>query len=210
MPVFAKLSDLYGRKWFYLLGVALCIAYALICGAAGTLPVALDGMNQIIVGSGLLGLAHASILVLSFTYVADIFPPAERGWYQGILAAVAALPLTLAPTIGGWISDWTSWRWAFYVNVPICIASFAAAYVMIPDFRPNRSRRRIDWGGIVSLCVWLVPLLLTLNGGSESVRSLASTPVLVFGFAVLLAVFLLIEWRPPEPLAPSVVICFTG
>ena len=86
MPVFAKFSDLYGRKWFYLLGAAMCTAYAVLCGAAGTLPILLDGMNQIVLASGLLGLGHGAIMVLSFTIVADLFPPLERGRYQGLLA----------------------------------------------------------------------------------------------------------------------------
>src|SRR5947199_355549 len=90
MPVVAKLSDLYGRKSFYLLAAAICIAYALICGAAGTLSPWPDGMTQLVAASGLLGIAHGSILVLSFTYVGDIFPPLERGRYQGLLAAIVA------------------------------------------------------------------------------------------------------------------------
>jgi MFS family permease len=200
MPVFAKLSDLYGRKWFYLLGAALCIGYPLLCGSAGTLPVSPDGMTQIIVASGLLGLAHGSILVLSFTFVGDIFPPVERGRYQGLLAAVVSLPFTVGPSMGGWISDHTSWRWAFYVNAPICAASIAAGYIMIPDFRPNGARRPIDWAGIVCLCGWLVPLLLALTWGGESGWSSAPMPALLIGSALLLALFLLIERRAAEPL----------
>jgi len=95
MPVFAKISDLYGRKWFYLLGAALSMAFALLCGAAGSLPVSPDGMTQIIVANGVLGLAHGSILVLAFTYVGDIFAPLERGRYQGLLAADQKLMVTL-------------------------------------------------------------------------------------------------------------------
>ncbi len=89
---------------------------ALMRGAAGTLPIPLDGMNQIILASGFLGLASGGIMVLSFTLVADLFPPSERGRYQGILAAVSTLPFTIGPSLGGWITDHWSWRWAFYVN----------------------------------------------------------------------------------------------
>jgi MFS family permease len=200
MPVFAKLSDLYGRKWFYLLGVALCVGYALICGAAGTLPLLPDGITQIVVASALLGLGHGSILVLAFTYVGDIFSPIERGRYQGLLAAVVALPFTVAPSMGGWMSDHLSWRWAFYVNAPICAASIVAGYIMIPDIRPNGARRPIDWAGIVCLGGWLLPLLLALTWGGESNWSLAPMPALLIGSAVLVAIFLLIERRAAEPL----------
>jgi MFS family permease len=92
MPVFAKLSDLYGRKWFYFFSAVSSIAYPLLCGAAGVLPIPLDGMDQIILASGFLGFAHGGIMVLSFTLVADLFPPSERGRYQGILAAASTLP----------------------------------------------------------------------------------------------------------------------
>ncbi len=99
MPAFAKLSDLYGRKWFYLFGAAMSVAYALSCDAGGNLAIPLDGMNQIVLASGLLGLGHGTTTVLSFTIVADLFPPLERGRYQGLLAAVSILPFTVGPSI---------------------------------------------------------------------------------------------------------------
>jgi MFS family permease len=118
MPVFAKLSDLYG-KWFYLFGAAMCIAYAALCGSAGALPILSDGMSQIVAGSALLGLGHAAIMVLSFTLVADLYPPLERGRYQCLLAAVSIFPFVVGPSLGGWFTDHLSWRWAYYVNVPL-------------------------------------------------------------------------------------------
>src|ERR1700684_4429522 len=82
MPVFAKLSDLYGRKWFYLWSTVAFVVSLLLCGTAGGLPLPLDGMNQLIVAYGFLGLGNGAITTLSFTLVADLFPPSERGRYQ--------------------------------------------------------------------------------------------------------------------------------
>jgi EmrB/QacA subfamily drug resistance transporter len=200
MPVFAKLSDLYGRKWFYLFGAAMAVAYALLCGAAGALPIPLDGMNQVVLASGILGLGHGAIMVLSFTIVADLFPPRERGRYQGLLAAVSILPFTIGPSLGGWITDHFSWRWAWYANVPLGVVAILAVAFLIPDLRGQRARRRIDWAGIVTLCAWIAPLLLALTwaGGGDGSAPLIRT--LLISSAVMLIVFLLAERRAAEPL----------
>jgi hypothetical protein len=83
IPVFAKLSDLYGRKRLYLFCAAFFVAALLVCGTAGTLPIPLDGMNQLVVARGFAGLANGGIIAISYTLIADLFPPSERGRYQG-------------------------------------------------------------------------------------------------------------------------------
>ena len=200
MPVFAKLSDLYGRKWLYLFGATMAVAYALLCGAAGTLPILWDGMNQIVLASGLLGLGHGAVMVLSFTIVADLFPPLERGRHQGLLAAISILPFTVGPSLGGWITDHFSWRWAWYVNVPLGIVAIVAAAFLLPDFRPRRTHRRIDWAGIVALCGWITPLLLALAWAGASNWSAPLIRALLISSAVVLILFLLVEHRAAEPL----------
>src|SRR3984885_11284409 len=119
MPVFGKLSDLYGRKWLYLYSAAIFVVSLLLCGAAGILPMPLDGMNQLVATRGFLGLGNGAIVALTFTLVADLFPPSERGRYQGLLAAVYGAAFTVGPSLGGWVTDHLSWRWAFYGNVPL-------------------------------------------------------------------------------------------
>ena len=200
MPVFAKLSDIYGRKWLYLFGAVMSVAYAVLCGAAGALPIPLDGMNQIVVASGLLGFGHGAILVLSFTIVADLFPPQERGRYQGLLAAVSILPFTVGPSLGGWITDYWSWRWAWYVNVPLGAIGIVAAAFLPPDFRRHRKHQPIDWAGIVTLCGWITPLLLALTWVGASNWSSPLIQTLLILSAALLTVFLLVERRAAEPL----------
>jgi EmrB/QacA subfamily drug resistance transporter len=200
MPVFAKLSDLYGRKWLYFFSAVSSIAAPLLCGAAGALPIPLDGMNQIILASGFRGLAHGGIMVLSFTLVADLFPPSERGRYQGILAAVTTFPFIVGPSLGGWITDHWSWRWAFYVNVPLGVMAIAAVYFGLPRTRQRLARRSIDWAGIATLLGWLVPLLLALTWVGQSSWSAPRIRVLLIASAVLLATFLLVEKHALEPM----------
>jgi EmrB/QacA subfamily drug resistance transporter len=202
MPVFAKLSDLYGRKWFYFVSVVPCVAYPLLCGAAGALPILLDGMKQVIIASGFLGVAHGGILVLSFTLIADLFPPSERGRYQGILAAVSTLPFIVGPGLGGWITDHWSWRWAFYVNVPLGVMAIVAVYFALPGAHRRQDRRSIDWTGIATLFGWLVPLLLALTWVGQSAWSAPRIRALLIASAVLLAIFLLVEKHAVEPMLP--------
>src|SRR6202051_5336812 len=109
MPVFAKLSDLYGRKWLYVWSAVIFVVSLLLCGAAGNLPIPLDGMTQLIVARGLLGIGNGAIIALTFTLVADLFPPSERGRYQGIMAAVIGVSLTWGPPLGGGIRESLIW-----------------------------------------------------------------------------------------------------
>lgn len=200
MPVFAKLSDLFGRKSFYLGSTAIFLVSLLLCGAAGTLPIPLDGMNQLIVARGLLGIGNGAIIALTFTLVADLFPPSERGRYQGIMAAVNGVAFIVGPGLGGWITDHFSWRWAYYVDVPLGILAIVAVYFTLPDSRPNRVRRSIDWAGIATLCGWIVPLLLALTWVGQSSWSAPRIQALLIASAVLLGGFLLVERRAAEPL----------
>src|ERR1700692_230448 len=200
MPVFAKLSDLYGRKWFYLSSTAILVASLVLCGAAGNLPVPLDGMNQLIVARGFLGIGNGAIIALTFTLVADLFKPSERGRYQGLLAAVSGVAYVAGPGLGGWITDHLAWRWAFYVDVPLGLIAIVVVYFTLPDFRPRLKRPSIDWAGIATLCGWLVPLLLALTWVGQSTWQASGIRALLLASAGLLATFLLVEKRAVEPL----------
>ena len=204
MPVFAKLSDLYGRKWLYVGSTVIFVVSLLLCGTAGNLPLPLDGMNQLIVAEGLLGIGNGAIIAITFTLVADLFPPSERGRYQGLMAAVFGVAFTIGPPVGGWITDHLSWRWAYYIDVPLGVLAIAVVYFALPDvrpepLRPRQVRRSIDWAGIITLCGWIVPLLLALTWVGQSSWSAPRIRNLLITSAVLLAVFLLVERRAKEP-----------
>src|SRR5277367_2856751 len=117
VPIFAKLSDIYGRKWIFLGGTILFVLASALCGASGLMTfLPLDGMNQLIVFRGLQGVGAGVMMGLTFTIIGDIFSPAERGKYQGLFAAVWGMASILGPTLGGILTDHFSWRAAFYVN----------------------------------------------------------------------------------------------
>ena len=163
VPVFAKLSDLYGRKWLYLAGLVIFVVSSWLCGAAGNFPLPLDGMNQLILFRGLQGIGGGAVMGLTFTIIGDLFSPAERGRYQGMFGAVFGLSSIVGPLAGGFITDHLSWRWAFYVNAPLGIVALGVLYRTFPYVRPHGSSRTIDWLGLVTLSGWIVPLLLALS-----------------------------------------------
>jgi EmrB/QacA subfamily drug resistance transporter len=203
VPIFAKLSDMYGRKWFFLAGTLLFVIASAFCGGAGRFPwVPGDGMTQLIVFRGVQGLGAGMIVGLLFTIIGDIFAPAERAKFQGLFAGVWGLASIFGPTLGGWITDEFSWRWTFWVNLPVGALAAAAILVEFPYFRPHGVRRQIDWWGVFTLSSCLVPLLLALtwvtNYGWTSERVVS----LLVVAAIMLAAFLVVERRAAEPLLP--------
>ena len=139
VPIFAKLSDIYGRKWFFLLGAIVFVGASALCGASGNMNfLPIDGMGQLIVFRGLQGLGAGIMFGLVFTIVGDIFSPIERGKYQGLFASVFGAASIFGPTLGGWLTDHYSWRWCFYVNLPVGIIAIAAIYLEFPSFKSAR------------------------------------------------------------------------
>ena len=202
VPVFAKFSDLYGRKWLYLSAAIVFIASSWLCGAAGNLPLPLDGMNQLVVARGLQGIGGGGIMGLTFTIIGDLFSPAERGRFQGLFGGVFGLASVIGPLAGGWITDHLTWRWAFYVNAPLGILAVATLYFTFPHVKPHKLGRGIDWKGILALIAWIVPLLLTLS--EVNTRGWSDPMVLaaLAWTAAALGAFVYIELHAPEPLLP--------
>ncbi len=203
VPIFAKLSDMWGRKWFFLGGSVIFVIASALCGASGQASWMFgDGMTQLIVFRGLQGVGAGIIVGLLFAIIGDIFAPAERARYQGLFAAVWGLASIFGPTLGGWITDHFSWRWVFYVNLPVGALAIVAILVEFPYFRPHGVKRSIDWWGVGTLMAGLVPLLLALTWvtdygwTSERVLGLLSIA------AIMLCAFLFAETRAAEPLIP--------
>ena len=196
IPVVGKLGDLYGRKWFIVGGVVIFLVGSALCGAAW-------GMTELIVFRGIQGLGAGMIFANIFTSVADIFPdPARRAKYQGVFFAVFSLSSVIGPTLGGWITDNFSWRWVFYVNLPLGLFSL----VVLPFVLRQSERRtgaKIDFLGAATITLSVTALLLSLSWVGEG-YAWGDTRV-VAGFVlcvVLLAAFVPIELRAPEPVIP--------
>jgi EmrB/QacA subfamily drug resistance transporter len=203
IPVAARLSDLYGRKSYFLGGAALFVGASALCGAAGNLSfTGLDGMNQLIVFRGLQGIGAGAIMGLVFTIVADIFAPAERGRYQGFFSGVWGASAIFGPTLGGWLTDHISWRATFYVNLPVGLIALAVTWFLFPDIHVHRGKRKLDWLGILTLTASIVPLLLALTWVTEYGWTSARVEGLLAWSIALLGVFLYVETKAAEPLIP--------
>jgi EmrB/QacA subfamily drug resistance transporter len=202
VPVFAKFSDLYGRKWLYLIGLVIFVGSSWLCGAAGNVPIPLDGMNQLILFRGLQGIGGGAVMGLTFTIIGDLFSPAERGRYQGMFGAVFGLASIVGPLAGGWITDHLSWRWAFYVNAPLGIVALGVLYRTFPFVPPHGSSRTIDWWGLVTLSGWIVPLLLALSQVTEAGWRDPSVQLLMALAIASFTGFIWAERRAVEPIMP--------
>ena len=203
VPIFASLSDIYGRKPFFMLGATLFVVTSALCGAAGTLAfMPIDGMGQLIFFRGLQGIGAGMVLGLLFTIVGDIFSPSERGRYQGLFAAVWGVASIFGPTLGGWLTDQLSWRWCFWVNLPVGAVAVAAIYLEFPNMKPRGSTRRLDWSGFATLIGCVVPLLLALTWATQYGWSSARVEWLLVSSVVMLCAFLYGESRASEPIIP--------
>lgn len=206
IPIFARLSDIYGRKWFFLFGAGMFMLTSALCGASGTLTfLPIDGMNQLIVFRGLQGVGGGMMMSLAFTIIGDVFSPAERGKYQGFFAATYGLSSIFGPTLGGWLTDHVSWRACFYVNLPVGIVAIIAIWTQFPYWKPEGVKRSIDWSGVMSLILCIVPLLLALTWVTEYGWASARVEGLLAFAAVMLVVFLRVETKATEPLIPLVL-----
>ncbi len=196
VPIVGRLSDLYGRKVFFLGGITVFLAGSVLAGVSQT-------MDQLIAFRAIQGIGGGSMMALSFTTVGDLFPPAERGKYQGIVAAVFGLSSIIGPTLGGFITDNLSWNWIFYVNVPLGLPVIALFIRFFPNTRPERRSVRLDYAGMALLVLVVVPLLIGLSLGGVQYEwfSLQIVGILVFA-AVMTVTFVLVERRAEDPIMP--------
>lgn len=203
LPIFGKLSDMYGRKVFLVGGAIGFVLSSVLCGMAGWFPAYLgDGMTQLIIFRGLQGIAGGIIMALTFTVIGDIFPPRERGKYQGLFSAVFALASVIGPALGGFITDNLSWRWVFYINLPVGLVAVAVLHFAFPRISAERHNHSLDLGGAVTLLGWVVPMLLALTWlplhGIQSPQVLAALQL----SALMFVIFVFIESQAVEPIIP--------
>ena len=193
VPVIGKLSDLYGRKWFFIGGMVVFLVGSALCGTA-------QNMVGLVLFRGLQGLGAGALMPLALSYIGDIFPPAERGKWQGLFTAVFGISSIVGPLIGGAITDNWGWRWVFYVNMPIGAVALVVAFVVLP-VTTLRRRHTIDYLGALLLVVWAVCLLLGFSlGGSELAWNSWQIITLFAAAIVGLSAFLLVETRAREPI----------
>ncbi len=197
VPIFGKLGDMYGRKWFFIGGIVVFLIGSMLCGQA-------NDIWQLIGFRALQGLGGGIMFANAFTIIGDLVPPADRGRWQGMFGAVWGLASVLGPTVGGQITDNLNWRWVFYVNVPVGLIALAVLLTTFPNVKPAGIRKSIDWAGAGTLIAGLTPLLVALSlGGSKDWAwgSVNTLGLFAVGVAFLLA-FLFVESRAKEPIIP--------
>jgi EmrB/QacA subfamily drug resistance transporter len=194
-PVYGKLGDLYGRKIVLQVALVVFLLGSALCGAA-------QSMTELILFRGLQGLGGGGLIVSTMAAIGDVVPPRDRGRYQGFFGAVFGLASVIGPLLGGFFTSNLSWRWIFYVNLPIGVLAFGVLAATLPA-RADQTRHRIDYLGAALLAVGLsaVVLVCTLGGtdykwGSPQIIGLAVAAI------VLLVAFVLVERRAPEPVLP--------
>jgi len=183
IPIYGKLSDLFGRKPIMLFGIVIFLAGSALCGAAQT-------MNQLIAFRAFQGLGAAALQPIAIAIIGDLFPPRERGKWQGVSGSIYALAAILGPLAGGWITDNTSWRWVFYINVPVGIVALLVLIFVMPTLRSKVGQVTIDYVGAALLILGTVPLLLGFTLAGNQYAWLSPQILGLFGGAVVVLIVL--------------------
>jgi EmrB/QacA subfamily drug resistance transporter len=196
VPLYGKLGDVYGRRPLFFVAIGLFLTGSALCGAAW-------GMPELIVFRAIQGFGAGGLFPLALAVVGSIVPPRDRGRYQGLIGGVFAAASIAGPAVGGFIVDNASWRWVFYVNLPVGGLALLVIYLTMPRRAAPRREHSIDWTGAAVLAVATTALLLGLVWGGQqyawtSGHVLASLAVAV----AALAVFALVERRAPETILP--------
>jgi EmrB/QacA subfamily drug resistance transporter len=194
-PLFGKLGDLYGRKRLFQAAIVLFLVGSALSGIA-------TSMGMLIAFRAIQGAGAGGLIVLTMAIIADVVSPRDRGRYQGFFGAVFGAASVAGPLLGGFFTDHLSWRWAFYINIPLGIVALFVTSAVLP-ISIRRLQVRIDWSGTALLSAAIVSLvLLTTWGGTEHAWG---SPVIVgLGIAtvVLTVAFVMVERRVAEPAIP--------
>jgi len=197
MPIYGKLGDLFGRKTIFLIALSIFIAGSIVGGFA-------TNMELLIAGRAIQGVGGGGLMILSQAIIADVVPPRDRGKYGGFIGAVFAFSSVVGPLLGGLFTDSLTWRWAFWLNIPLGIAAIvtAAIFIRLPK-RTNRVKPKIDYLGTALIAIATTGLVLVTSWGGTEYEwdSLVIISLIVIA-VVAAALFVLAEYKAVEPIIP--------
>ncbi|HEX2754354.1 MAG TPA: MDR family MFS transporter [Candidatus Limnocylindrales bacterium] len=195
VPIYGKLSDLYGRKPLLIAGIVLFLAGSALSGLSQT-------MWQLILFRGIQGLGAGSLFPIALAVIGDLFTPAERGRYQGLFGGVFGLAFIIGPFLGGYLTDHFGWHWIFFVNLPIGLIALFVISRLLPNVHGKVTKISIDYLGVATLVLGLVPILIGLTIAETG--GFGDPYVWIWSAvgAVFLVIFVLVERRAAEPVIP--------
>ncbi|MBU0981610.1 MFS transporter [Patescibacteria group bacterium] len=196
VPIYGKLSDMYGRKGFYLASIVIFLVGSALCGVA-------QNMTQLIIFRAIQGIGGGSLMTNSFAIIADLFTIKERARWQGLMGGVFGLSSVFGPILGGFFVDNLSWRWIFYINMPIGAMALLGVIFLLPRIVPSAKEKGMDFFGALYLAMGLIPLLLALSWGGQQYAWNSVEIILMFMFAAMaLTFFVCVETLVKNPILP--------
>src|SRR4051794_19419020 len=156
VPFWGKLSDIYGRKPIFMIGIVIFLVGSALSGLS-------QNMGMLILFRGIQGLGAGALFPISLAVIGDLFTPAERGRYQGLFGAVFGISFIVGPALGGFLTDQVSWHWVFYVNIPIGIVSLSTIWRLLPTMKAKNASRNFDYLGGIVFTIAMILLLVGLT-----------------------------------------------
>jgi EmrB/QacA subfamily drug resistance transporter len=203
VPFWGKLSDLYGRKPLFIVGIVIFLVGSALSGLS-------QDMTQLITFRGIQGVGAGSLFPIALAVIGDLFSPAERGKYQGLFGAVFGIAFIVGPLVGGFLTEQVSWHWIFYVNIPIGLVSLFFIFRLLPTVKNPRATRNFDiLGGVIfTIATAFLLIGLTQKGQTNATTHALNswTDPTVGGFIAIalvgIALFIWAESRAKEPIVP--------
>ncbi len=216
IPLWGRLADMFGRKRIFLIGMGIFMLGTVLCGTSQT-------MTELVLFRAVQGLGAGCVLPVAQTISADLYTMEQRAKVSAVYSIVFALAAVIGPFLGGFLTDELSWRWVFFVTIPVGIVAIALVAFFMVEPLQERHRHKFDWGGVVTLLGWSGLLVYALETGGRDHPW--GSPLVIGTFAVsalLFVAFVVIERRAAEPLIPldlfkvpalraaTIITCFLG
>ena len=195
VPIYGKLSDLYGRKPMLMIGIGLFLVGSMLSGLSQT-------MWELILFRAIQGLGAGSLFPISLAVIGDLFTPRERGKYQGLFGMVFGAAFLLGPWLGGTITEKLSWHWVFFVNVPIGLIALVVIARLLPTVSRPEAGRNMDIAGVLTFAAGIVPILIGLTNAENGDWGAVGVWGLIALGVAFLALFVWVESRAKEPMIP--------